>query len=67
MNSSSTADIVYIYKDGPEFPDPHLSGDEQIAQQKAYLEQFAKFEPEDKDKSSDGVCVDGDSDSGTGR
>jgi hypothetical protein len=35
---------MYIYKDGPELPDPELSGNEQIKQQQAYIESFANFE-----------------------
>lgn len=61
---SSTADIIYIYKDGPEFPDSELTGEQQLAEQRAYVESFAKFEEEeandgdDKDEHA--------SDSGTG-
>jgi hypothetical protein len=46
------ADIIYIYKGGPEFPDPELSGEEQIRQQQAYLDTFASFE---KDPSTSQV------------
>ena len=38
------ADVIYIYKGWPEFPDPELSGEEQIRQQQAYLDTFARFE-----------------------
>jgi len=43
------ADTVYIYKDGPLWPDPDLSGEEQLAQQAAYIASFANFEDDDDD------------------
>lgn len=61
-----TADTIYIYKDGPDFPDPQLSGEQQLAEQRAYVESFAKFA--DDDKVTKGVSVEDEigSDSGTG-
>jgi len=41
------ADTVYIYKDGPLMPDPELSGEEQLAQQAAYIASFASFDDDD--------------------
>jgi hypothetical protein len=43
------ADTVYIYKDGPLMPDPELSGEEQLAQQAAYIASFANFDDDDDD------------------
>jgi hypothetical protein len=47
-----TADTIYIYKDGPLHPDPQLSGEEQLAQQKAYIDLFTTFE---KDRNAAGT------------
>jgi hypothetical protein len=61
---SPTADIIYIYKDGPEFPDSELTGEQQLAEQRAYVESFAKFEEEEANDGKDGEDYASDSETG---
>jgi len=63
---NTTADTIYIYKDGPDFPDPQLTGDQQLAEQRAYVESFAKFADEEKEANDEDIVDEVASDSGTG-